>query len=202
MLLLTGCPVMTDFEARQERDLWCSGKPLLHATPRCIEVWLTNETLFARIYLFHPMQLSASSYLSASDAYFRKCVSVEDTVRWSTSSRSVALSTNAVLSGQYGVSAIFLSCAAGNDRDIVTFRSTWYSKLAILTNSSCCGFSDVARSPFLACLTQEASNGRARAIPLTYSLELRQVITALLRFDLSDRCLHRQIRASQRFRKV
>jgi len=107
-----------------------------------------------------------------------------------------------VLSGQYDVPTIFLSCAAENDRDIVAFRSTWHNKLAILTNSSCYGLSDDARSPFLTCLTQEASNGRARAEPLTYSLDLRQAIIALLRFDVSDRCHHRQTRASQRFRKV
>jgi len=47
---------------------------------------------------------------------------------------------------------------------------------------------DLIRSPVLACLTQEASTGRARMIPLTYSLGLRQVMEALLRLDVSDRC--------------
>lgn len=43
------------------------------------------------------------------------------------------------------------------------------------------------RSPFLTCLTQEASSERARTIPLAYSLDLRQVIAAVLRFDPATR---------------
>jgi len=49
-------------------------------------------------------------------------------------------------------------------------------------------FSGHFRSPFLTCLTQEASSERARTIPLAYSLELRQLIAALLRLDVSVRC--------------
>ena len=47
---------------------------------------------------------------------------------------------------------------------------------------------DLIRSPFPACLAQEASNGRARTIPLIYSLGLRQVMEALLRLHVSGRC--------------
>ena len=49
-------------------------------------------------------------------------------------------------------------------------------------------FINLSRSPFLTRLTQEASSERARTIPLAYSLDLRQVIAALLRLDVSDRC--------------
>ena len=187
--LPTPCPVVTDFEVRQERNLCCSVKSLPHATLRCIEVWLTNETMFAYTCPWHPMQPSTSFYLSASDHHVRKCVygplvdiyALGCIVYECCTLRSVRRVRN-----------LLISCAAGNDRDIVTFRSTWYSKLAMLTNYSCCGLSDVARSSSAACLTPETSNGRARVIPLIYSLELRQVITGLLRFDVSDRCLHRQ----------